>query len=212
MRLILTPRAVWTSLVLGAGVFVACGPDPGLYQGEPYMPEGATIAPGTPSERDAACDGCIASLDGAVITLPEGGAEPSNTCETARDIGSLSGDTISASRTTTGTCSEWLRLRATESDNSGVGTKMKVTLTLTPVVDDFELYAYLDTGRDVVTCAAPFARSSNPGTAVETIELAWGEGSVANGEDDGRTIGVAVIKAAGPCTPGASFTLVAKGH
>jgi hypothetical protein len=207
----LFPSLAWL-VSLAAGVFLACGPDPGLYQGEEYTPERTTIPKGSPSDRDAACDGCGQGPDVIVIPLPEGGAEPSNTCETARAIGSLSADTISASLTANGTCSEWLKLRATENDNSALGVGMKVTLTLTPVVDDFDLYAYLDTGRDVVTCAAPFARSFNSGTAVETINLEWGEGSVANGSEDSRTIGIAVIKAGGPCTPGATFTLVAKGH
>lgn len=202
-----------STLVLAVGVFLACGPDPDLHQGDEYLPDG-TIPLGEPSNRprDASCDGCDGSPPDIVLPLPEGGAEPSNTCETARHMGTLSGDTVSPTLTVTGTCSEWFSLRATENDNSALGVGMRVKLTLTPVAEDFDLYAYLDPNRDVRACSAPFARSFNPGTTGETITLTWGEGSVANGGDDGRTIGIAVIKASGACGGGASYTLSATGY
>lgn len=213
------------TLVLGSiascatmALALACGPDPLLLQGDEYVPDG-TLSIGPPTERAdaAACQeggACEdAGSDVEPVPLGDGSTAPLNSCETARAMGTLSGDTGSTSLTAEGRCSEWFSFRATEDDNSALGAGMKVKLTLTPTGADYELYAYLDKERDRLVCDAPTAQSFRPGTATEEIALAWGEGTVANGKDDGRTIGVAVIRASGPCAEDAgSYTLRAEGN
>lgn len=206
-------------LVLAAAV--ACGTD-GLLQGDAFTPDGAL--PTEPaSERDAAtgsCDGgdagapCDASApDSApVLPIPDGAAPPSNTCQTARPVGTVTGDTGATSLSAAGKCSEWISLRATEDSSSALGAPMKVALTLTSMGHDFDMYVYLNPVKDVLACSTPLAMSETRGTVDEIVPLTWGEGTVANGSDDGRTICVAVQSAQGPCPPGSGWTLTASGN
>lgn len=196
--------------------FAACGSD-GLLQGEELRPDGR-LPIGPASERPeagAACEAgsCDASPDAPPNPLVDASSQPTNTCETARSIGTIAGDTANARVTSTGSCSEWLSVRATEDSSSALGAPMKVKLTLEPGASDFDLYAYYDPVRDVRACVAPFAASYQVGSATETIALSWGEGSVANGSDDGRTVNVLVLKAGGPCSPDAGpWRLTAAGN
>ncbi len=206
--------AALTALGGGLTAALGCGPERELLQGDEYLPEGTLpIAPA--SERiDAGRDG---SSDGSAedepVPLGDGSTAPLNTCETARDIGALSGDTGAATLTATGSCSEWLSFRATEDDSSALGAAMKVRLTLTPSGADFDLFAFIDVARDRVVCDAPTASATRSGTSTEEIQLTWGEGTIANGADDGRTVGVAVVRASGPCAPDAgSYTLLVEGN
>jgi len=203
--------------------FLACGDD-GLLQGDDYRPDGVLpIAPASERiEGGTRCEGGVTPDGGAcdagtadvqVVPLGDASTEPSNTCQTARAIGTMAGDLGSPALTAQGTCSEYISLRATEDSSSALGATMKTTLTLTPVGGDFDLYVFFDPVRDVRACTAPFARSVASGTTPETVALTWGEGSVANGSDDGRTIGVAVFKAGGACGPDAGrWTFRAEGN
>jgi hypothetical protein len=206
-------------LVLAAAV--ACGTD-GLLQGDAFTPDG-TLPTEPASERDAAggsCDGGDGgtACEGGVadsappLVVPDGATPPSNTCQTARAVGTVSGDTGATSLTATGTCSEWISLRATEDNSSALGAPMKVSLTLTSMGHDFDLFVYLNTSKDVLACSTPIAMSETRGTIDEIVPLTWGEGTVANGSDDGRTIGVAIQSAQGPCPPGSGWTLTANGN
>lgn len=207
-------RKAMTSAVAGgllfAGFLWSCD-DHELAQGQGYLPDGA-IPLGTPSLRtdldggtcdgDSACDASPPPVD----IVPDGGALPINTCQSARSLGTMSGDKGPSFVSGMGTCSEWFSVRVTENDSSALGVGMKVLITMMPTGADYELYAYLDKDRDVLSCGAPIASSFNRGTETEKIELSWGEGTVANGADDSRTLTIAVIRAAGPCTTG-SYSL-----
>jgi hypothetical protein len=191
----------------------ACAVDDPL-QGATYLPDGA-IPLGDPNAIDPrrGDGGLLDAADAAppVVVFPDGSAGPINTCETARPFGTIAGDKAPAFITTTGSCSEWLSIRATEDDSSAIGAGMRVLFTLSMVGADYELYAFLDKDRDLRQCNAPTASSFKPGTQQESVELTWGEGSVANGSDDGRTIGVAVVRAGtGPCNDAGTFTLRAE--
>ncbi len=208
-------------LVLSTRLLLSCGGDEAR-QGDRYAPDGTlpiAAASDRPEGGSTRCDACTSeggSCDAGAAVLPVGdaSAEPTNTCETARVLGTVSGDTGATSVTGKGTCSEWLSLRATEDNGSALGAPMKVKLTLTPVAADFDMFVFYDPVRDVRACERPFASSYVPGAAAEVVSITWGEGSVANGSDDVRTIGVAVIKS-GPCSGdggAASWTLLAEGN
>lgn len=205
-------RALLASLTLAAA---ACGGTE-LLQGDAFLPDGALpIEPATDRSDAGACDGPCAPIDAAPPGrdgAAEAGAEPSNTCAEARSMGSVSGDTGSDVVTASGKCAEWLRVRVTEDSSGAIGSEMKLELTLVPAGHDFDLYAFLDPSRDVLACAAPFARSETNAEAEEKLSLRWGEGTVANGSDDGRDVNVLVASALGPCPPAASWTLRAAGN
>ena len=208
-------RAVLPSILFVSAAFawLACGDDD-LRRGEAFTPDGALAAP-TPVDRSDAA-GVDAGTDAGSLPIRDAGPDvnttPIGTCETARAIGTVSGDTGGGSLGAKGSCSEWISFRATEDDNSAFGTGMKAKLTMTPTGHDFDLYAFFDPNRDVVACNAPFARSEQGQLAVETIPLTWGEGTVANGSDDGRTIRVLVQSTAEACPAGATWSLVVGGN
>lgn len=202
-----------------------CSED-GLLQGTPYLPSGdIPIDPASVREASAPCPedgGCPDAADAPPPTRDAGASEagdagftppapPKNTCATAREVGTVAGDAPSPPVTADGTCAEYLRVRVTETSTSALGVGMRVSLTLSPAGHDFDLYAFLDPNRDQLACAAPFARSETNGLSPETISLQWGEGTVANGNDDSRWVVVAVTSAQGPCPAGASWTLSAVG-
>ncbi|AKU99275.1 hypothetical protein AKJ09_05939 [Labilithrix luteola] len=201
--------------LLGLGpltLIVGCG-STGLLQGEDYAPDGA-ILQAAPTDRDAlrdaACgDDCNdAGEASAPVPVGDGSALPSNTCETAREIGSLAGDQPGAILKTQGTCSEWLRFRATEENSGALGAAMKIAVSLVPQGNDFDLYGYVDPNRDQLVCATPTARSETLGSSTnEAIILTWGEGTVANGADDSRNVGLLVYSPYGPCPASAGWSL-----
>jgi hypothetical protein len=146
------------------------------------------------------------------MVIADGATPPSNTCQTARAIGTLSGDTGAQTLSTTGKCSEWISFRATEDDSSVFGHPMKVTVTLSSMGHDFDLYVYYNPSKDVLSCLSPYAQSETRGTVDEVLPLTWGEGSVANNSDDSRTIIVAVQSAEGPCPANTGWTLTIDGN
>lgn len=201
-------------------VFFACSSEAPL-QGDSYEPKG-TLPTAPPTERsldaattcaDAACD---AGSDAATIPVPttDGSTAPSNTCETARDIGTVSGDTLTPGLSAQGSCAEWLSFRATENDDGVFGEPMKLKVTLgSPPADDFNLYAFVNPDKDVVVCSGAFAASEQRGNGVsESVELTWGEGTLANGSDESRTVGLLVFHPNGPCTGGGTWRIAVDGH
>jgi hypothetical protein len=124
----------------------------------------------------------------------------------------VAGDEGSTPVTAQGTCAEFVRVRVVEANSNAVGAAMRLSVTLSPAGHDFDLYAFLDPARDQLACASPFARSETNGVSAESVGLRWGEGSVANGTDDGRTVVLAVTSASGPCPPGATWSLTATGN
>ena len=210
--------------IAAAVVSMAGCSEDGLLQGTPYLPNGdVPIDPASVREAGTACQEDAGCTDGGEAPPPvrdagalEAGAPPpeapKNTCSTAREVGTVAGDGPSAPVTAEGRCSEYVRVRVTESSTSALGAAMRLSLTLSPAGHDFDLYAFLDAQRDQLACSAPYARSETNGLSPETISLQWGEGSVANGNDDGRWVVVAVTSAQGPCPPSASWTLSATGN
>jgi hypothetical protein len=123
-----------------------------------------------------------------------------NTCETSRDLGSVNGDG-DGKVTAEGRCSEWVRVRVVESDDSFSGEKLKVKVTLTPPTGaDFELLAFVNTAVDVKECRAPSAASESDGDKPENVEVEWGESFVGNGADDSRTLSLHIKSVTGACT------------
>lgn len=199
-------------LIAVASIGLACGEND-LRQGEAYMPDGALALPEPREPSDAGGD---AETDAGMLPIRDAGPDvnvtPIGTCEAARDVGTVSGDTGGGSLSATGTCSEWISFRATENDNGAFGTGMKAKITMTPKGHDFDIYAFFDPTRDVVACTSPFARSEQGQLAIETIPLSWGEGTIANGADDGRTIRVLVQSTAEACPADASWSLTIGGN
>jgi hypothetical protein len=134
---------------------------------------------------------------------------PTDACTSAKSLGTVSGDTGGASVNGGGTQSTWFSVRVTEDDNGVLGTKLRVKIVLgSPAAANYDLFAYVDTGSDQLSCSGPTASSTNA-SGQDSVDLKWGEGSVANGSDDSRTVSIEVRWISGSCD---AFTLTATGN
>jgi hypothetical protein len=167
------------------------------------QPSGTIDAPGTPIDSvklvDAAPD--------APISLCTSTA----TCAAAMDIGSVSGDTGNAMVTANGYQAAWFRVRVTEDDSSVSGTPLRVTARLmSPAGTNYDLYLYVNTGSDVVECSS-ISGSGMSTQQLDSVSLSWGEGTVANGADDSRSVSIEVRPVSGPCSMSQPYQLTVLG-
>jgi len=167
------------------------------------QPAGNIDAPVTPIDSAKVID--------AAPDAPASLCTSSATCAAAMDIGSVSGDTGAAMVTGSGYQSAWYRVRVTEDDSSVLGTALRVTVRLTsPASANYDLYVYVNTGSDVVECSAVSGSSTQTGTQ-DSVSLSWGEGSVANGADDSRSVSIEVRPVSGACAMSQPYQLVVLG-
>ena len=87
----------------------------------------------------------------------------------------ISGDTGSPTSRTTGTTSQWLKIRVSENDSGVFGAKLKVRLTLTsPSSANFDMRVYVPNDGSSQKCTgADRQTSSTVGPDVASVE--WGE-------------------------------------
>jgi hypothetical protein len=134
-----------------------------------------------------------------------------NTCETARSVGTVSGDTNLDKVTAEGTCSEWLKVRVTENQESFVAYPQKIKVTLVPPTGvDFDVDVFVNLTSDVNECATVSGSGRTAGDKTENVALTWGEEAAANGAEDGRTVNI-LVKAKGACNS-QSWSLIVEGN
>ena len=122
-------------------------------------------------------------------------------------LASVSGDTGNGTASASGYQSAWYQIRVTEDDNSVIGVAMTMTATLTsPAATNYDLYLYVNTGTDALSCTTPNGAATKNGTT-QSQKLKWGEGTVANGSDDSRTVVVEVRAPATGCMSTATWQL-----
>ncbi|MGE5182490.1 MAG: hypothetical protein ACM31C_10530 [Acidobacteriota bacterium] len=136
----------------------------------------------------------------------------SATCQGAKALGSISGDTGSGMVSANGFQSAWLRVRVTEDDSSVIGNDLSVTATLTlPAGEQFDVLLYVNSGSDVVECTTSSGTATKTGNT-EQLRITWGEGSVANGSDDSRDVSVEIRPTSTACSPSSMWQLVVQGN
>lgn len=157
---------------------------------------------------DAGTDGGTSTPDGGTVTSC---ASP-NTCLGATDLGSVSGDTGAGTKTAQGATSQWFKIRLTEDDNSVFGTKLGVKADLvSPAGMNFDLFIYRANDGSSQECSAVTTSSTSTSTT-DSASNTWGEGSISNGSDDGRTVTVEVRYVSGTCSPTSKWTLSVRGN
>lgn len=179
----------------------------------------ATADRGGPPDAGRDGPGSNGQLDAAVIDAPSPDAAlvscaGPTTCQTATMLGSVSGDTGAQKVTASGHVGGWYRVRVTEDDSDVFGVRMRVTARLTtPASPMFDLLVYVNTGSDVVECAAPAGTPSTTGNTKQ-IQAQWGEGGgFSNGNEDGRTVSIEVRPlATSGCSPTATWQLEIAGN
>lgn len=135
-----------------------------------------------------------------------------NACLGATTMTDVSGDTGAGTSRITGTTSQWLKIRVSEDDSGVVGKKLKLKLTLTsPSSANFDMRVYVPLDGSSQKCTgADRMTSATVGPDVASVE--WGEGLVANGDDDDRTVTVEVFHVSGTCAAGQTWSLLAEGN
>jgi hypothetical protein len=155
--------------------------------------------------------------NGPKATAPEGPSQEKSatatTCQTPRDLGAIAGDADAPQRTERGTCSEWLRIRVTES-NAGVWVApMKLNLTLSsPPGADFDLHVYVNKDTDVLECTKEEVKSELPANRSDVAQVTWGESWSGNNTDDQRPVSIEV-RAKDPASCGkGEWVLILEGN
>lgn len=166
---------------------------------------GAKSDGGADAGSDAGADG---GTDGGVP-----GCAATNTCLTATDLGSLSGDTGSGTLSAQGTGSQWLKVRLTENNNDIIGLSLALKSTLvSPPGTNYDLYLYVAGSISGQECSL-VANSSTSTSTTDSASVQFGEsGLVANGLVDDRTVTVEVRHVSGACAAGANWTLTLNGN
>lgn len=212
------------AMLLGASALVglvACGEDD--LEGERFGPDdGSEIVAAEPvSTPDDDCEVGVCSPKGNDSTRdekteeeeeePEAGpvtCETEQICSESTDLGTVSGDEGNDSRSRQGASEEWFTVDVTENNNSPLGKKLKLAVTLvSPKGRNFDLLVF-DSG-----CASsPTHSSTQREGTTDKVTLEWGEGFSANGKDDKKTIRILVKHVAGTCEEDANWTLVVTGN
>jgi hypothetical protein len=135
-----------------------------------------------------------------------------NTCAAATDLASVSGDTGAGTKTFQGSTSQWFKVRVTEDDSDVFGTELQMRAELqSPAGTNFDLYVYRAGGGSGQECSA-VTTSSTSAAGFDSASTSWGEGTISNGNDDGRTITVEVRHVSGTCAAASKWTLTVRGN
>lgn len=139
------------------------------------------------------------------------GASPSNTCQTARDLGTIIGDDGEGAITAQGKCGEWIKVRVTETSGWATPNDLELSANLvSPTGADFDLFAYLNAEADTVVCDTPTMKSEKP-SGNDQLLLEWGETWTGNSADDSRTVMFQVVSKSGKCADD-TWTLMLRGN
>jgi hypothetical protein len=169
--------------------------------------------PGGTNDASTTPDGSHSPADAAKPSDAASGVCSSNlTCQTAMDLGSVSGDTGNATVTANGYQAGWYKVRVTEDDSGVFGVEMTVTAALTsPGSSNYDVFTYINTGSDVIECNTPSGTASSSGTT-DSSKLGWGEtGTLSNGANDDRTLTIEVRPISGTCSSAMPWQLVVTG-
>jgi hypothetical protein len=135
-----------------------------------------------------------------------------NACLGATTMTGVSGDTGSQTSRSTGTTSQWLKIRVSEDDSGVLGAKLKLKLTLTsPSSANFDMRVYVPLDGSSQKCTGA-DRATNATVGPDVASVEWGEGALANGDQDDRTVTIEVFHVSGTCAAGQTWTLLAEGN
>lgn len=191
--------------MLRAALFATCATVAACATAGNAPPDASRDAPG-----GAKLDGSVsdAPLDAELMTCAG-----TDTCATATTLGTVSGDSQNQKLSATGYRSAWHSVRVTENSSSVGGLSLRVAAKLTsPNAAMFDVFVYVNSGSDQVECATTTGTVSTTGMTKQ-VRAEWGEGSISNGSDDGRTVSIEVRPlATSGCSASAMWQLEVEGN
>ena len=136
---------------------------------------------------------------------------PDASCQTAPNIGSVSGDVNSGQLMAEGNKDAWFRFTVSEDNDNINGESLSVRIELSgPDGADYDLAVYRGNAAEASACGLNEMVSAGAGTD-ESLEYEWGEGGVANNSDDTRNFAVHVYNFEDVCDPGLEWALTIIG-
>jgi hypothetical protein len=135
------------------------------------------------------------------------------TCQTATQLGTVSGDSGNVKLTgTSGHQSAWFRVRVTEDDSDVPGLTLRVAAKLTsPATNDYDVFVYVNSSSDAIECTTTTGTTTTNG-AINENRAEWGEGAIPNGSDDSRNVSVEVRPIGTSCSPANPWQLEIEGN
>jgi hypothetical protein len=229
----LRAAGVIAAIVVTRGLFLpGCGGDPGSDDpsAEGRFSTADTDAAPVADAGPPAVDACADAWPPCQYSDPEAGADldasdtPDKgascdypaTCSGATSMGSVCADQGSDSKTYSGTGSMWLAISAQECDHGVTQSTLKISATLdVPEGENFDLYMYMDTDNNTVTCTKLARKSTGVGSTTESTEIQWGDDgpfSFSNNSDDSRPIRLEVRHISGTCSDTTKWKLTVYGN
>jgi hypothetical protein len=154
------------------------------------------------------------ATDPFATTTSSGGEQACSdpgTCNNAMVLGTVSGDESSPNLNAQGSDNAWFTFRVTENSEEFTGEMVSFTVTLTsPVGQDFDLYAFRGDENGTTGCGG-IADDSTAAGAVDVVAMSWGEGGLADGDDESAWVAVRVESKTGVCDPTALWMLEVEG-
>jgi hypothetical protein len=183
-----------------------------------FVDEGNCGTCGTVCESNQSVNSCVSGVCTPTCSFGwvNGDGNPNNGCETLlntnpvcssyEDIGSVSGDSGSATITTNGVGEKWLRLTITEDSTADVYLSATVILTAPDGVD-YNLYAYC------FNCGSGAVASSTLGAnSADTIRLRANDDAPIFGEDDTHVVYIEIRFHSAPSAASGTWTLTIQGN
>jgi hypothetical protein len=130
------------------------------------------------------------------------------------DLGTVSGDTGSGTKTASGSDSKFFHILVTEDDSSlWSGVDLRLRVTLSPSKGHFDLYVYqgkTEGDGGGVECTSVQSSSTNP-SGDDLVSLKWTDNRPIGGSSDTRVISIEVRATDAVCTD-ASWSLLVEGN
>jgi hypothetical protein len=171
---------------------------------------GADVTPTPGNDADANTPPADAAKDAA-----EDPCVSPNTCESAADLGTISGDTGAETKTAEGVGSKWFQVRVTEDDDSPTGSALYMHTRLqVPAGSVYEVNIYIAGTESAKECTTPTGQGESLTSTLRCKGLTWGETDkdpAGNAVDD-RTVLVEVRHVSGDCTPSDTWQLTLTGN
>lgn len=196
------------SLSLASCVLFACAAGTDDPHGEPF-----TNDPGAPSAAPASADAGPPIVEHAATATPPIAPsapeatpdETPTTCETAKDLGEVDGDSGEWTKSGQGKCSGFYRLRMKETVGFDL-IPLSLSLDLvSPADEKFDLFVYVDTKKDQLECKTPLVKSDTPVGNVDSLDASWGDTPFS---DDSRTVSIEVRSHSGKCSTQGTYSLL----
>jgi hypothetical protein len=160
---------------------------------------------------DGAAQDAAHGTDGGVADASTGCMDPGPAaCETlANQLGDITGDEGSDTRTATGTQSTWYDIVVNEANWATVDIKAQITL-VSAAGTNFDLYVYVPNSPSGHQCTTVTQSSTLGAGMTDQVHISWPDATL--GANDSRDVRIEVRHVSGACSNSTPWTLTVVGN